>query len=173
MEIKKFGFLGVVVVGLVVVGLVVNGCGGGDEKVGCGEEGGIGLDFSGLPKGALVMFTVDRVVGIRLYDPVRRAGNSLWCADRQEVPPGSGCWRDAAVMLLFCRLSCHVCTISAEVHGHGNEARIVATQRDGTSQTAICPGDKKVLRLNATTDNPFVYAVLSGQEAQWLGIKLN
>jgi hypothetical protein len=66
-----------------------------------------------------------------------------------------------------------VCVITADVHGHGNEARIVAAQRDGTTQTAVCPGDKKVLKLNAATkDNPFIYAILSGQEAEWLSFKL-
>ena len=175
MKIKKFTGLRFVLVSLIaVLILVLNCCHHGDEKVCCSNTGGISLDFSSLPVGSpLVMFTVDKVVGIRIYDRIQRDGTSLWCRGSQEVPPGSGNWEDAAVMFLFCRLPCNVCAITAEVHGHGNEARIVATQRDGTTQTAVCPGNTKILKLNtATKDNPFIYAILSGQEAEWLSFKL-
>jgi hypothetical protein len=175
MKIKKLTGLWIVQVSIILsLTLVLNSCSDGDEKVCCSETGGISLDFSSLPVGApLVMFTVDKVVGIRIYDEIKLQGTSLWCEGREEVPPGSGNWEDAAVMFLFCRLPCSVCAITAEVHGHGNEARIVATQLDGTTQTAVCPGNKKVLKLNAATrDNPFIYAILSGQEAEWLRFKL-
>jgi len=154
--------------------LVLGSCSDGDERVCCSNTGGISLGFSTLPVGTpLAMFTVDKVVGIRLYDQVKRMGTSLWCVGSVEIPPGSGNLEDAAALLLFCRLPCNVCAITAEVHGHGNEARIAATQRDGTTQTAVCPGNKKVLKLNAATkDNPFIYAILSGQEAEWLNFKL-
>lgn len=175
MKVKKLtGFWFIQASLILALMLVLNSCHHGDKKVCCSNTGGINLDFSSLPVGApLVMFTVDKVVGMRLYDQVKRNGTSLWCRGSQEVPPGSGNKEDAAVIFLFCRLSCNVCAITAEVHGHGNEARIVATQRDGTTQTAICPGDQKTLKLNtATRDNPFIYAILSGQEAEWLSFKL-
>ncbi|MCP5108689.1 MAG: hypothetical protein GY950_35215 [bacterium] len=117
------------------------------------------------------MFTVDKVDGIRIYNKIERAGTSLWCRGSEEVPPGSGNWKDAAVMLLFHKLPCNVCVISVEVDGHGPEARIAATQRDGTTQTAVSR-DRRALTLNAVVDNPFVSVVLSGQEAEWLSIRL-
>ncbi|NIM16705.1 MAG: hypothetical protein GTO45_32345 [Candidatus Aminicenantes bacterium] len=173
MKAKKSTFLWFVQVSLVLVlTLVLNNC-GGDEKVCSSETGGINLNFSSLPAGSpLVMFTVDKVDGIRIYDEIKHVGTSLWCRGGEEVPPGSGNWKDAAVMLLFSKLPCYVCAITAEVHGHGNEAHIVATQRDGTTQTAVCPGNKKVLTLNATKNNPFIYAILSGQEAEWIKFRL-
>lgn len=175
MKIKKLTSLWFLLVSLILaLILVLTNCHQGSEKDCCLNTKGINLDFSSLPVGTpLVMFTLDKVVGIRLYDEIKRDGTSLWCFGREEVPPGNGNWEDAAVMLLFCRLPCNVCAITAEVHGHGNEARIVAAQRDGTTHTAVCPGNKKVLRLNtATRDNPFIYAILSGQEAEWLNFKL-
>lgn len=174
MEVKNFGFWLVRVGLVVVVGLGLTACGGnGEEKAGCGEGGGISLDFSNLPAGNLVMFTVDKVTGIRLYDEIMGGGTSLWCRNSQESPPGSGKWKDAAVILFFCGLSCRVSAVTAEVHGHGNQARISATQTDGTTQAALCPGDKQVLTLNAAEDNPFIYAVLSGREAEWISLKLH
>lgn len=175
MKIIKFTYLWFVLFGLILLLIpVLNSCHHGDEKVGCSDEGGINLDFSSLPVGApLVTFNVDQVVGIRMYDQIKREDTSLWCVGRQEVPPNSGNWVDSAVMLLFCKLSCNVLAITAEVHGHGNEACIKAAQRDGTTQTAVCPGNKKVLKINAATkDNPFIYAILSGQEAEWLSFRL-
>ena len=175
MKIKKLIGSRLVQVSLIIaLILVLNSCTDGDEKVCCSETGGISLNFSSLPVGSpLVMFTVDRVVGLRIYDEIKYDGTSLWCRGSQEVPPGSGNREDAAVLFLFCRLPCNVCVITAEVHGHGNEARIVASQRDGTTQTALCPGNKKILKLNAATkDNPFIYAILSGQEAEWISLKL-
>ncbi|UCH93713.1 MAG: hypothetical protein JSV88_26070 [Candidatus Aminicenantes bacterium] len=173
MKIKKLTFLWFVQVSLILVlMLVLNNCDNGrDTKVCCSQTGGISLDFSSLPGGNLVMFTVDKVVGIRIYDEIKRQGTSLLCVGSEEVPPGSGNWKDAAVMLMFCRLSCSVCKITTEAHGHGPEARIVATRKDGTTQTAVCR-DRKVLTLDATRDNPFIYAILSGQEAEWLSFKL-
>jgi hypothetical protein len=172
LKLKSLWFLQIFLILLLM--LLLNSCSDGGEKVCCSNTGGINLNFSSLPVGfPLVMFTVDKVIGIRLYDQVKREGTSLWCVGRVEVPPGSGNWEDAAVMFLFSRLPCSVCAITAEVHGHGNEARIVATQRDGTTQTAVCPGDQKILKINAATkDNPFIYAILSGGEAEWLSFKL-
>ena len=172
MKIKKFTLLWFVQISLILVLLpALNSCDHGDENVCCSETGGIILDFSSLPVGTpLVMFTVDKVDGIRIYDVIKREDTSLFCRGSVEVSPGI--WEDAAVMLLFHRLSCNVCKITTEVHGHGPEARIVATQRDGTTQTAVCPGDNRVLTLNATHDNPFIYAILSGQEAEWIKIRL-
>ena len=168
---KKIRVLRFVQISLMVaLTLFLNSC-AGDETVCCSKTGGISLDFSSLPASTpLLMFTVNRVTGIRIYAEIKRKDTSLWCTGRVEAGPAN--WKDAAVMLLFCRLPCRVCAITAEVHGHGHEARIVATQQDGTTQTAVCPGDKKVLKLNATKDNPFVYAILSGQEAEWLHFRV-
>jgi hypothetical protein len=120
----------------------------------------------------LVMFAVDKVVGIRIYEEIKCDGTSLWCVGKEEAPPNPGNRKDAAVMLLFCKFSCSVCSLTTEVHGHGHEARIAATQRDGTTQPSVCPGDKKVLKLNATKENPFIYAILSGQKAEWLSLRI-
>lgn len=171
MKIKKFTFLRFVQISLIfVLTMFLNGC-GGDGNSCCMEKGGINLDFSSLPAGPLpAVFTVDKVTGIRIYDEIKRIDTSLWCLGRIETNPGN--WKDAAVMLFFCKLPCNVCVIAAEVHGHGNEARLVAAQQDGTSLAAVCPGDKKVLTLNATKNNPFIYAILSGQEAEWISFKL-
>jgi hypothetical protein len=173
MKMKKFTLLWFVQVSLILtLLLVLNSC-GADGKVCCSETGGIRLNFSSLPVGPLpAVFTVDKTDWIRIYDKIESTGASLWCRGGEEVPPGSGNWEDAAVMVLFHRLPCKVCKITVEVHGHGNEARIVAAQQDATTQTAVCPGDKRVLTLNAAKDNPFIYAILSGQEAEWPGFKL-
>jgi hypothetical protein len=175
METKKSALLCFVqvslIAALVMISLVFNSC-GTDEKE-CRDAGGINLDFSHLPSGFLpAVFTVDKVTGIRIYDRVKRAGSSLWLTGIEEFPPGSGNKKDAAVMLLFSQLPCHVSAITAEVHGHGSEARIMATQRDGTTQTTVCTGGRQVLTLNATRDNPFIWVILSGQEAEWLKFQL-
>ncbi len=174
MKIKKLTFLRFVQFSLIAASmLILNSCKDGDEKVCCSVKGGISLDLSSLPAGTpLVMFTADKVDGIRIYNTIKYDGNSLWCRGSEEVPTGSGIRKDAAVMLLFHRLPCSVGVITAEVHGHGHEARIKATQQDGTTQTAVCPGDKRVLKLYATKDNPFIYAILTGQEAEWIGFRL-
>ncbi len=169
---KKPVFLQLVKISLIVsLALVLTRCDHGNEKVCCVETGGIALNFSSVPPGPLVIFTLNRVDGFRVYNTIRRDGRSLWCRGSEEVPPNSGNWKDAAVMLLFHKLSCSVCVITADVHGHGSEARISAAQRDGTTQTAVCR-DRRVLTLDATGDNPFIYAVLSGQEAEWIHFKL-
>lgn len=156
---------------IVALTLVMSSC-GSDAKVGCLDIGGIYPDFSSLPPGPLAMFTVDNVDGIRLYRLVKHEGASLWCIGSEEVPPGSGNRKDAAVMLLFHRLPCKVSVITAEVHGHGHVARMIAAQPDGTTQTAICPGDKQVLTLHADTDTSFISVILSGQDAEWFKLRL-
>lgn len=175
MKIKKFNGLPFLLVSLILAPVTVsNSCRNTGDQF-CGrDKGGISLDFSSLPADTpLVMFTVDQVVGIRLYDPVIREGAALWCRGHRELPQGSGNWEDAAVIFLFSKLPCNVSSITAEVHGHGKEARMVAAQRDGTTQTAICPGNRRILTLSTPTrDNPFIYAILSGQEAQWINFKL-
>jgi hypothetical protein len=172
-KIKKLMLLWFVQISLITaLSLVMNSCSDGDEKM-CSETGGIRLDFSSLATGTpLVMFTVDKVVGIRIYDEIKHLNTSLWCRGREEVPSNSGNWKDSSVMLLFHRLPCSVCMITTEVHGHGHEARIVAAQKNGTTQTTVCPGDKRLLKLYAQKDNPFIWAILSGQEAEWLGFRL-
>ncbi len=157
---------------IAVLILVPSSC-GNDEKVCCTRAGKSALHFSQLPLAPLpTVFTVDKVTAIRLYGEIKREGTSLRLRGWQEVPPGSGNKKDAALMLLFSQLSCRVCAVTAEVHGHGNEARIVATQRDGTTQTAVCSGGKQILTLDATRDNPFIWVIISGQEAEWLFFRL-
>lgn len=151
--------------------IVLDSC-GGNEKVCCLDTGGINPDFSSLSPGPLAMFSLDKIDGIRIYQIVKSEGTSLWCIGSEEAPPGSGNCKDAAVMLLFHRLPCKVTVITAEVHGHDHLARMVAAQPDGTTQTAICPGDKQVLTIHAETDNPFIYVILSGQKAEWLKLRL-
>jgi len=147
--------------------LVLNSC-GGEEKACCPRPGVITLDFSSLPSNPLpALFSLDKVTCIRIYDEIKHLGNSLLCQGREEVPPGSGYWKDAALMLIFSQLPCNACSIITEVDGHGSEARIVATQQDGSTQTAVCPGGKQVLTLQADRDNPFTWIILSGQEAEW------
>ncbi|MDQ1354122.1 MAG: hypothetical protein QG657_4431 [Acidobacteriota bacterium] len=172
MRIKKLTLLRFAKICLIVaLTLVLSSC-GTDKKAGCLDTGGINPDFSSLPPGPLVMFSIDKVDGIRIYRLVKREGASLWCLGGEEVPPGSGNRKDAAIMLLFHRLPCKVSIITAEVYGHGHVARMVATQPDGTTQTALCPGDKQVLTLHADADNPFISVILSGQEAEWLKLRL-
>ena len=144
-----------------------------DEKACCTGAGKSTLHFSQLPLAPLpTVFTVDKVTAIRIYGEIKREGTSLRLLGWQEVPPGSGNKKDAAVMLLFSPLSCLVCAVTAEVHGHGTEARIVATQRDGTTQIAVNPGGKQILTLMASRDNPFIWVILSGQNAEWLHFQL-
>lgn len=176
MKIRKSIFIGFIPISLLILLMpIMTGCWEDDERVCCSEKGGITLDFSSLPAGPLVLFTVNGVDGVRIFDTVKRIGTpaSLGCFGGEEVPPGSGNWEDAAVMLLFHKLPCNVCKITAEVHGHGPGSRMTATQLDGSTQTAVCPGNRRVLTLNAAPDNPFIYAVLSGQEAEWLSVKLD
>lgn len=141
----------------------------------CSEIGGISLDFSTattLPVGVLVTFTFGGVEFTRVYSEISFGGSSLKCTGSEEVPPGSGNFNDAAVRLDFGTLPCLVCKILAEVDGHGPEARLVGRLRDGTTQTAVCPGDKRTLTLTTGPDKPFISATLSGQEAEWFGILL-
>lgn len=168
-ELRLFRFVQICLIAALTIAL--SSC-GGDKKVGCLDTGGITPDFSSLPPGPLAMFSLDKVDGIRVYHLVKREGASLWCIGSEEVYPGSGNRKDAAVMLLFHKLPCKVSAITAEVHGHGHVARMAATQPDGTTQTTICPGDKQVLTLHAEADNPFIYVVLSGQEAEWIKLRL-
>ncbi len=141
----------------------------------CSEIGGIGLDFSTLPFPAGPLppeFTFERVDFTRIWDRIEYDEKSLWCFGSVEWPPGSGDRHDATVKLVFCMLPCQVCEIYAEVDGHGPEAHLVGTHLDGTTQTAVCPGDRRTLTLATEPNNPFISATLSGQEAEWISIKL-
>lgn len=152
--------------------LVWQGC-ATEKKECCAGKGQSTLFFSQLPAGPLpAVFTVDKVTAIRIYGGVQQKGGSLWLQGQEEVPPGSGNKKNAAVMLLFSQLSCQVCAITADVNGHGSEARLVAAQQNGTTQTALCDGGKQLLTLYATRQNPFVWVILSGQNAQWLHVQV-
>jgi hypothetical protein len=139
----------------------------------CSEMGERHLDFSTLPgpPGPLpATFSFCGVKFTRIWREIKKEGGSLWCWGSEEWPPSN--WHDATVELDFTQLPCLVCKIVAEVDGHGPEARLVGRLKDGTTQTAVCPGDKRTLTLTASPGNPFIFATLSGQEAEWFGIRL-
>ena len=145
---------------------------GGDMVCCIDETGGINLNFAALPPGPVIgPIPLDGVLLTRVFDEIRPDGSSLLCLGSEEVPPGSGIWKDATVLITFSALPCKVCRIIAEVNGHGPEARLVATHQDGTTQTAAAP-DLQTLTLGAPPDNPFVAATLSGQEAEWISFRL-
>jgi len=174
MRIKASIFSVCVQVVLIVIYLMVFGqCNRVENTDSSVGTVGVTLDFSSLPTGSLpAVFTIDGITGIRIYDQVKRIGDSLWLHEREEFPPGSGNWKDASVMLLFSQLPCKVSRITTEGHGHGSEARIVGFQEDGATQTAICNGGKQVLNLNTIKENPFTRVILSGQEAEWIKFHL-
>ena len=144
--------------------------------VGCcaeAEKGGIVLEYKNLPfpTGTLPpVFTFKGVGFTRIWDEIRFDGNSLFCNSAVESPPGT--WNDAAVRLDFGSLSCAVCSIVADCAGHGPEARLEAQMLGGGTQTAICPGQIGTVTLTTSVDAGFVSAVLSGQEAEWLVMRL-
>ena len=150
-----------------------NGHDCGEGVVCCIDEmGGINLNFAALPPGPVIgPIPLNGVLFTRVFDEIRPDGSSLLCLGSEEVPPGSGNWKDATVLITFSALPCKVCTIIAEVDGHGPEARLVARHQDATTQTASC-NDLQVLTLSAPPDNPFVSATLSGQEAEWISFRL-
>lgn len=173
MERKTFTHWGLILCILVAILIPIQDKCTGRNNTSCSASGKIKLRFADLPAGVLpVFFKLDRVTGIRVYGRIKRIGTSLWLLNSEEDPPGTGNKKEAAMMFLFCQLSCKVCTISVEVNGHGREARIVATQRDGSVQTATCSGRKQILTLNAILNNPFTWVVFSGQDTEWLGFQL-
>lgn len=173
MERKTFT-LWVLILFILVVGLLLiqDKC-TGRNNTNCADAGKIKLRFTELPAGVLPVFLkLNRVTGIRVYGRIKRIGTSLWLLNSEEDPPGTENKKEAAIMFLFCQLPCKVCTITVEVNGHGNEARIIATQHDGSVQTATCLGRKQILTLNAIPNNPFTWVLLSGQDTEWLGFQL-
>jgi hypothetical protein len=143
-------------------------------KAGClSEIGGLGLDFSTLPFPDGPLPSVFVFGGVRfttVWRRIEKGRGALWCYGAEESPPGN--WNDATVQLDFDKLSHVVCEITAEVNGHGPEARLEGYQLGGQTQTAVCPGDKRTLKLSASPGNPFTFARLSGQEAEWSVIHL-
>ena len=136
------------------------------------ETGGINLNFAALPPGSITApVPLAGVLLTRVFDEIRPDGSSLLCLGGEEIPPGSGNWKDATVLITFSALPCKVCKIIAEVDGHGPEARLVARHQDATTQTASC-NDLQTLTLAAPPDNPFVSATLSGQEAEWISFRM-
>jgi hypothetical protein len=128
-------------------------------------------DFSGLGPGPVVPGAVlNDVEFTPIWDRIVVEGTSLRCYGSEEV---AGTWHDATVRLEFKMLPCRVYKIVADVDGHGPEARMVGRQGDRTTQTAVCPGDRRLLVLYANPDNPFVRVELSGQEAEWFSIRLS
>ncbi len=136
------------------------------------ETGGIDLNFAALPPGPITApVPLDGTLITRVFNEIRPDGSSLLCLGSEEVPPGSGNWKDATVLITFSALPCKVCKIIAEVHGHGPVARLVARHQDATTQTASAP-DLQTLILTAPPDNPFVSVRLSGQEAEWISFRM-
>lgn len=139
----------------------------------CSEIAGIKLDLSALPfpPGPLPpSFTFEGVEFTRIWHRIE-LGNALWCYAGEEFPPGT--WNDATVRLDFRKLPCLVCEIVGDVNPHGPEARLTGTLWDGTSQTAVSPGSTAVtLQLAASPENPFIFAELSGREAEWFSVFL-
>jgi len=142
-------------------------------KGGCfSEKGGKILDLSRLPfpPGSLPpVFTFEDVLFTTIWKEIRMNG-TLWCCGSEESPPKT--WNDATVQLDFSKLSHAVCKITATVDGHGPEARLEGYHGSGVSQVAVCPGDKQTLTLSASSGNPFAFARLSGQEAEWFIVHL-
>lgn len=138
----------------------------------CSELGGVSLDFSALPfpAGPLPpVFTFGNVEFVRIWDEIQFRDGWLWCYGSEEWPKGTGNWHDATVRLDFSTLPCQVCKIVADVDGHGPEAHLEGRLRDGTTQTAVCH-DRQTLTLATDPGNPFISAMLSGQEAEWFGM---
>lgn len=138
----------------------------------CADIGGISLDFSTLPfaPGSLpAVFTFGNVDFTRIWNEIKFGQGSLWCWGSGQW---LGVWNDATVKLDFYMLPCQVCKIVAEVDGHGPEARLEGRLRDGTTQTAVCPGDRRTMTMATSADNPFISTTLAGQEAQWFVIRL-
>lgn len=144
-----------------------------DKPVCCSAMGGLHLDFSTLPfpDGPLPsVFKFEDVLFTRFWEKVEKRNGALCCIGSEESPPGK--WNEATTHLGFDELPCTVCKIVAEVDGHGPEARLTAYHLNGAVQTAVCPGDKRTLMLSASLEDPFKFATLSGQEAEWFWVCL-
>lgn len=140
-----------------------------EPKGGClSEIGGRHLHFSALkyPDGPLPpVFYFEGVKFTTIWKTIRKDSGALWCY-------GGDQGNDATVEMDFGKQSHGVCQITAEVHGHGPEARLVGYQDNTPPQAAVCPGDKCVLTLTASPEKPFMSARLSGQEAEWFVVHL-
>jgi hypothetical protein len=139
----------------------------------CGETGGIKLDYQSLPfpTGTLPpLFTFEDVVFTRIWDEIAFNGDALECLGSEEFPPGT--WNDATVRLDFGSLSCGVCSIVAECAAHGPEARLEAYMLGGGTQVAVCPDDRGTVSLTTSADAPFMWTLLTGQEAEWFAMSL-
>ena len=126
------------------------------------------LCFGHLPfaDGTLPLpFVFKNVTFHRVWGEIAKNEGSLWCLGSEESP--SGVWHDATVLLGFGALPCTVCKVVAEIDGHGPEATLTGYLLDGSTQTAVCPGDKQTLILTTTQDNPFVSVAISGEEAEY------
>jgi hypothetical protein len=140
---------------------------GRESKVGCcSMTTPISLDFSGLSG---IPTVVNGVLFTVIWKDVEFLDDSLWCLGSEESP--AGVWHDATTKMDFQMLPCNVCKITAEVHGHGPEAKLEGKLLKGGSVVATSHS-KQTLTINAPPDNPFVSAILSGQEAEWRGIRL-
>jgi hypothetical protein len=133
--------------------------------------GGWGIDLTALPypTGSLPGFFVYRAVTFTEIHEDIRFDTGLFCYGSELTAAG---WKDATVSLSLLGLPCACCAVSAEVDGHGPEARMKVFFTDSTTVTEVCPGDKRVLTVVSDLSNPIVAIELSGQEAEWFWIKI-
>ncbi len=135
--------------------------------------GGVYIDLSALPfpVGPLPAFFVyDFLTFTEVYEDIEFSGSSLNCFGSEFV---GGVWHDATVRINLLGLSCVACAVSAEVDGHGPDARLLGHLADGTIVTDGCPGDRRVLKITGSLSNPIVAIELSGQEAEWFWIQVD
>jgi len=146
-----------------------SGAGGGAC---CSESGGVLLEFRDLPfaPGPLPpSFTFKGVTFTRIWGEIRCDGDSLWCVGSEQ---SGGVGYDATVQLSFGGLPCAVCKIETDIDGHGPDAQLEGQMLSAGITSHLCPGDRRILQVTTTADDPFIGAVLSGQEAQWFTMRL-
>ncbi len=139
----------------------------------CSESGGVLLEFGDLPyaPGPLPpSVTFKGVTFTRIWDEIRCDADSLWCYGGEQ---SGGVWYDAMVQLSFAGLPCAVCKIETDVDGHGPDALLEGQMLSAGITSDLCPGDRRILKVETTKDDPFVGATLSGQEAQWFTMRLD
>jgi hypothetical protein len=138
----------------------------------CAESGGVLLEFRDLrfaPGPLPPSFTFEGVTFTRIWDEIRCDGDSLWCMGGEH---SGGVWYDATVQVIFAGLPCVVCKIETDVDGHGPDALLEGQMLSSATKSDLCPGDRRTLQVVTTTDDPFIGAMLSGQEAQWFTMRL-
>ncbi len=142
--------------------------GSGQASNCCSMTSPISLGFSGMSG---VPTVVSGVLFTILWKDVEFREDSLWCLGAEEFPSGSNTWHDAAAKMDFQMLPCKVCTITAQVDGHGPVAKLEG-QRLGSGSVVATTHSKDTLTIQTPQDDPFVSAIISGKEAEWKDIRL-